>query len=300
MFVFAAIALTHFEGLSTDPIRGRWDLVIAHGGKKFAGWLEVRASGYTTLVGRVMIDYGSARPISEVVSDKNGFHFSVPKQWESKDDPVRFDGRLVRGHIEGVLHGSVWEGDAVIGHRAPAMDIVGPVVWGPPISLIGKSLTQHWMKTPGWVLEHGNLVNKHPVQDINSRELFRDFKVHAEYRYPKDSNSGIYLRGRYEVQIEDDYGHEGDSEGSGGIYGVLTPYVNAAKKPGEWQSADITLVGRTVWVTLNGVKVIEHQKIPGPTGGALDSNEAAPGPLKLQGDHGPIEFRKVVVWRRKL
>src|SRR5262249_32611905 len=103
------------------------------------------------------------------------------------------------------------------------------------------------------------------------------------------------LRGRYEVQIEDNYGQEPDSHKIGGIYGFLTPCLNAAKKPGEWQTMDITLVGRVVTVVFNGERVIDRQTIPGITGGALDSDEGAPGPLLLQGDHGPIEFRKVTL-----
>src|SRR5947209_2395258 len=114
-------------------------------------------------------------------------------------------------------------------------------------------------------------------------------------RYPKGSNSGIYLRGRYEVQIEDDYGDEPDSHKIGGIYGFLTPSVNPAKPAGEWQAVDITLVGRTVTVVLNGERILDRQTIPGITGGALDSDEGAPGPLLLQGDHGPIAFRNLIV-----
>ena len=113
---------------------------------------------------------------------------------------------------------------------------------------------------------------------------FTDFKLHTEYRYPKGSNSGVYLRGRYEVQIEDDHGDVADSHGSGGVYGFLTPAVNAAKKPGEWQTLDVTLVGRVVTVELNGERVIDRQTIPGITGGALDGNEGEPGPILLQGD----------------
>ena len=69
----------------------------------------------------------------------------------------------------------------------------------------------------------------------------------------------------------------------------------AAKPAGEWQSFDITLVGRMVNVVANGKRVICDQEIPGITGGALDSNEGSPGPLFLQGDHGPVEYRNIVI-----
>ena len=112
---------------------------------------------------------------------------------------------------------------------------------------------------------------------------------------PKEDNSGIYLRGRYEVQIEDNFGDEPDSHKIGGVYGFLTPSVNAGKKAGEWQTLEITLVGRVVTVVLNGERIIDRQTIPGITGGALDSDEGAAGPIMLQGDHGPIEFRNLVL-----
>src|SRR5438094_644040 len=114
-------------------------------------------------------------------------------------------------------------------------------------------------------------------------------------RFRPRGNSGIHLRGGYEVQIEDNFGEEPESHKIGGIYGFLTPSVNAAKKAGEWQTLDITLVGRVVTVVLNGERVIDRQTIPGITGGAIDSDEGGPGPILLQGDHGPIEFRRVTV-----
>ena len=138
-------------------------------------------------------------------------------------------------------------------------------------------------------------MNADSGADLVTERKFTDFKLQAEFRYPAGSNSGIYLRGRYEVQIEDNYGQEPDSLKIGGVYGFLTPSVNAAKKPGEWQAVDVTLVGRVVTVVLNGERIIDRQTIPGVTGGALDSDEGSPGPILLQGDHGPIDFRKVIL-----
>ena len=81
----------------------------------------------------------------------------------------------------------------------------------------------------------------------------------------------------------------------GGVYGFLTPCLNAAKPAGEWQTIEITLIGRAVTIVLNGERVLDRQAIPGITGGALDSREGDPGPILLQGDHGPIEFRKLTL-----
>ena len=141
----------------------------------------------------------------------------------------------------------------------------------------------------------GILSNVRPGVDLVTEQKFEDFKLHVEFRYPKGSNSGIYLRGRYEVQIEDNYGDDPESHKIGGVYGFLTPSINAAKEAGEWQSMDITLVGRVLTVVFNGERVIDRQTIPGITGGAIDNREGEPGPLMIQGDHGPVEFRKVEI-----
>ena len=134
-----------------------------------------------------------------------------------------------------------------------------------------------------------------PCVDLLSAARYDDFRLRLEFRYPRGSNSGLYLRGRYEVQIQDDRGKAPDPLRSGAIYGFIAPRVNAAGRAGEWQSLAIELLGRRVTVSLNGVAVISHREIPGITGGALDSDEGSPGPLMLQGDHGPIEFRNIVI-----
>src|SRR5699024_2102386 len=116
---------------------------------------------------------------------------------------------------------------------------------------------------------------------------------HVEFRYPEGSNSGIYLRGRHEIQIVDSYGQEPDSHLLGGVYGFISPNVNASKRAGEWQKYDITLRRRMITVVLNGTEVICNRRIPGITGGVLDSNEGEPGPIMLQGDHGSVQFRNI-------
>jgi hypothetical protein len=198
------------------------------------------------------------------------------------------------------------------GKRAPPLKRDKPPTWGEPVELFNGKDLSGWKARPpepnspppaagegwvgGWRIHDGLLVNEKPGTDIVSDRTFTDFKLHAEFRYPKESNSGIYLRGRYEVQIEDNFGlYPPDSHHIGGVYGFLTPSVNAAKRAGEWQAIDVELVGRKVTVTLNGERVIDRQLIPGITGGALDSDEGKPGPLMIQGDHGPIEFRRVTV-----
>src|SRR2546430_11797305 len=117
-------------------------------------------------------------------------------------------------------------------------------------------------------------------------------------RYPARGNSGVYLRGRHEVQVEDSVVTKADAEATGGlgaIYGFLIPNQNAAKGAGQWETLDITLVGRLVTVVLNGKRIICEAELPGPTGRALDRKEGTPGPIMLQGDHGPVEYRNLTI-----
>jgi hypothetical protein len=146
-----------------------------------------------------------------------------------------------------------------------------------------------------WQIVDGTLYNRAVGSDIVLKQPFMDFKLVAEYKYPAGSNSGIYLRGRYEFQIIDDFGHAPGVGTSAAIYGFITPQRNAVKPADEWNSAEITLLGRHVTVVLNGDTVIDNQEIPGITGGALDSNEGEPGTIFLQGDHGPVVFRRLTL-----
>ena len=181
------------------------------------------------------------------------------------------------------------------GVRAPSLERKEPPVWGNPVNLITENMDR-WIipQNCKFQMIDGVMVNTESGGNLVSNQKFNDFKLSVEFRYPAGSNSGIYLRGRYEVQIEDSKGRT-DLVSLGGIYGFIAPAVNAAKKPGEWQTYEITLVGRHVTVVLNGTEIISNRPIPGITGGSLDSNEGEPGPFQIQGDHGPVEFRKFVV-----
>lgn len=280
-----------------NPLEGRWDLEMEFMGKTVPSWLEIRHSGNETLVGRFVFAFGSARPISEVVTTAEGFSFSIPPQWEPNGDDMKFEGKLAENKLKGTMRytdGSVvnWEGV-----RSPKLDYSENPEWGEPISLFnGKDLTGwHASGDNQWMVKDGILTSPKSGSNLISDAKFMDFKLHAEFRYPKGSNSGIYLRGRYEVQIADNIGLEPMDIYFGGVYGFLEPNENAAKAPNEWQTYDITLIGRRVTIIANGKTVINDQTIPGITGGALDSKEGQPGSFFIQGDHGPVEFRSFVV-----
>jgi hypothetical protein len=234
----------------------------------------------------------------EVRGDR--MRFSVPPQWEDRKDDVVYEGMLDGDGMKGTTTSDKGARLTWTARHAPALKRTKPPEWSKSIALFnGKDLNgwkpQFAAAKNGWVARDGVLANSHPGNNLLTERTFDDFKLHAEFRYPAKSNSGIYLRGRYEVQIEDNYGLEPDSHYIGGVYGFLTPSLNPAKKAGEWQEMDITLMGRVVTIVFNGERIIDRQTIPGITGGALDSDEGSPGPILLQGDHGPIEFRNLLL-----
>jgi type 1 glutamine amidotransferase len=147
-------------------------------------------------------------------------------------------------------------------------------------------------RTP-WTVQHGMLVMGDGGSDLISDQKFQDFIIRYEYMIPKGGNSGVYLRGRYEIQILDDFGNEPSPHGNGAIYGKIAPSTMASKPAGEWQTVEAKLIGNRVTVILNGIKVIDNQPIDGPTGGALDDKIDQPGPIMLQGDHGPVAYRNI-------
>jgi hypothetical protein len=149
-------------------------------------------------------------------------------------------------------------------------------------------------------VKDGNLTTPGNGPELISDDKFQDFKLHIEFKCDKDSNSGVYLRGRYEVQIETDSVAEPASHHTGGVYGFIAPSPELPRSPDVWQSFDITLVGRRVMVIQNGQTVIDNQEIPGLTGGAVDSHEADPGPIYLQGsEKGHVLFRKISIARER-
>lgn len=137
------------------------------------------------------------------------------------------------------------------------------------------------------------MTGKH-YGNIRTDREFEDFRITLEAKVPSNGNSGIYLRGIYEVQVADSFNRAPDSHGIGGVYSRITPTSNPAKAPGEWQTFDITLIDRHVTVILNGVKIIDNQPLLGCTGGALWSDESRPH-IYLQGDHEAVDYRNVVL-----
>lgn len=280
-------------------IIGKWDIEVVKGDKILPSWLEVKLSGVNTLVGYFVGESGSARPISEIFFHNKIVDFSIPPQWDGYND-MHFSAKLIESKLSGTILSSEGESMTFTAVRAPKLIRIGEVKWSKPRSLFeGKTLEQ-WkpLSSEGknqWKAKGGLLINPCSGVNLITQEQFTDFKLHIEARYPPQSNSGIYLRGRYEVQVEDSYGKDPSSILFGAIYGFLTPNEITANKPGKWQVFDITLIGRRVTIVANGKTVINDQIIPGITGGAINSKEGNPGPIMLQGDHGIVAFRNITI-----
>lgn len=294
VFVFLSTTLSAQE---KNELLGRWDLKIEKDGTKLPSWLEVRKSGHQTLVGRFVYAFGSARPIAHIKQIGNQFNFSIPVQWEAEKGIMEFKGSLK----EGILYGTMVYVDGKTyswtGTRAPKMVYNVNPVWGAPTKLFNDLDLTGWSATGKnqWTVKGGVLTSKASGANLVTDQEFTDFKIHLEFRYPKEGNSGVYLRGRHEVQVADNQGDAPSDIKFGGVYGFLEPNEMVAKAPGEWQAFDITLIGNRVTVVANGKMIISDQIIPGITGGALDSNEGEAGPIMLQGDHSPVEYRNIVI-----
>jgi hypothetical protein len=297
--VIALLPVTlHGQAASPPLVVGHWDLVAKDAGVNYPSWLEVSVSGNGTLVGRFVGRVGSARPIGHLEYANGVLRFAIPPQWEQGTADLRFEATLDGDRLTGTIVNPAGDSHTFVGSRAPSLRRKTAPVWDASAPLFnGKDLTGWTSQGAGeshWRVVNGVVTNSASGANLMTTRKFGDFKLHAEFRYPKAGNSGIYLRGRHEVQIEDSPEREWPaSVHIGGVYGFLTPNENASTAPGEWQTYDITLIGRRLTVVLNGHAVIADQVIPGITGGALDSDEGAPGPLVLQGDHTAVEYRNV-------
>ena len=236
--------------------------------------------------------------MTEVRFKDNELFFRLPPQYEKREGDLVFKGKYGEGMITGLTNDD--EGYWVEFSAVPAPNLeYREVEWGEPVNLILDDLSNWKLRfsndPSGWNVENGVIGNTPPSVDIVTKEKYSDFKLHAEWRVPEKGNSGIYLRGRYEVQILDDHHREPSDRSTGSIYGYLKPSMKMTKPVGEWNTYNITFIGRWVTIVFNGETIIDRQEIPGLTGGALDSNEGEPGPIMLQGDHRAVEYRNLVL-----
>jgi hypothetical protein len=287
--------------LSADQkaFTGRWNLTGTGAHTDRVYWLEVKDEG-GKLSGTFLNRGGSPLPLESVSVEGDELIFKIAAR--PNVPAVEHRAKLERGKLVGAAtdRGTAIQWVGVRPPTWPPADANAKHTFGKPIELFdGKSLdafdVQHKDRPSGWTVVDGAMTNEAKANNLISKQKFRDYKIQAEYKLEKDSNSGIYQRGRYELQVVDDYGKPAESHGHMSIYAWVAPSVNASKPAGEWQAMEAIVVGNKVTVTLNGQKVHDNATIQAITGGALDANETAPGPIMLQGDHGKVWYRKVTV-----
>ncbi len=319
LFMLGASSLmSEVKAADVNSFLGRWALFLPGG----AGWLEVKQeNGY--LDGNVLWYGGSVVPVSYVFYWDGQLLVTRNSNVKREGDKTQTKTSWLELKMNGqdMLSGKYYvpknDGTGVevtdfTGKRippVPAAPDLSNVEYDKPIKLFnGKNLDGWKLTDPeatnGWSVKEGVLVNN-PVQkpgephihygNLQTDQKFNDFNLKIQVNVPAESNSGIYLKGIYEVQVFDSYGKPLDSHNMGAIYSRITPSVSAEKPAGEWQDLDITLVDRHVTVYLNGTKIIDNAPVYGVTGGALNADEFSPGPIYLQGDHGTVMYRNIVL-----
>jgi hypothetical protein len=282
-----------------NPFAGRWDLTVKAPNGAYPAWIEVAGKDGKPEA-RIQPRGGSVRLANEVNLDGNQLIVTISPAAEDRP-AITWDLNVKGGSLAGAVKRGQEVQGRIVGQRAPELKSKPPRNWTSPEPLFnGKDLTWWEPGNPAenhWVVGNGELVNLAPGSNLRTTGKFDDFKLHLEFNCPDGANTGIFLRGRYQVQIE--YASQGGNDkihGMGSIYGYVAPVQDLPRKPGEWETMDITLVGRWVTVVRNGVTIIDNQEIAGITGGALDSNEDAPGPFNLQGTHAAgVRFRNLLI-----
>ncbi len=301
-----------------DAYLGRWALTLPNA----AGWLEVKQdNGH--LAASLLWGGGSVLPVATVAISDGTLKITVVREVAGK---AKAEKQKLTDTLTATIEGDTLKGvrlDArpnkepgrteFTGKRIPALPPrpnLAKVKFGDPVTLFnGRDLSGWKIKEPNgtsaWSVANGTLVNQPPphvegkpqvrTANLRTEREFEDFNLKLEVSVPAGSNSGVYLRGIYEIQVFDSYGKPLDSHNMGALYSRITPSVAAEKPAGEWQSLDITLVQRHVTVVLNGKTIIDNQPIMGCTGGAMWSDEFRPGPIYLQGDHGAVSYRNLVL-----
>lgn len=305
-----------------NPFLGYWELTIPGGG---AGWLGVEESG-SELRASLLWGGGSVMPLASAKVEEGKLILRRDHVIQRKDASGKNVKKTLVETLTGTTDGRTISFTTVKQRESgqgedksqfsgkctppmPPAPELSKVKFGEPIPLLnGKDLSgwrlTHSGAVNGWGVKDGLLVNN-PVQEegkphknygnLRTEREFEDFNLRLETRVQERQNSGVYLRGIYEVQVADTYGRPLDSHNMGGVYSRIKPTLNAEKPAGEWQTMDLTLVDRHITVVLNGKKIIDNQPVLGCTGGALWPDVSRPGPIYLQGDHTGVEYRNLVL-----
>ena len=309
---FAVLLLAFCPLFAADQdFNGRWDITANTTPRPRAWWVELNGVGTPNAAGKFVSAFGGDMNTIDTIKVEGGqlvFTIAPPNRQARANGPAAH-ARIYRAHFAGdklegtsEIEGGSAEPIKWTGVRAPVIKDRDDGTWkeGKPIALFnGKDLSGWQGLVPGvemkWTVQDGVLRNAPPTTDLISDQKFWNFKLHVEFKIVEHSNSGIGLRGRYEIQILEDYGKPANTHGAAALYSRIAPSVNASKPAGEWQSYDIRLVGRTLTVVHNGTKVLDKVEVEGLTAIANNADEGEPGPFIVQGDHSYVEIKSFVV-----
>ena len=291
-----------------DPVVGNWGLKLGYDFMN-AGHMIVSRDADGKAQALVLWRWASPTPMKDVVVEGNEFTFNHP--W----------GYVVKGRVDGcTLTATAYKKDkpeevetTVSGWRNPPVCPCASTKnakFGEPIDLLKDGL-DGWKSMDekakfGWSFKDGVLSNTLGLKPdgswaggganlMSKRADFYDFNLEYDVRVPTKSNSGVYLRGRYECQVLDSFGKPVNEHNMAAYYGRVVPLVAAEKPAGEWQHVNVTLYKRHLTVVLNGQTIIDDAPVVGITGGAIDANEFARGPIYLQGDHSDADFKNMIL-----
>jgi hypothetical protein len=299
LILVIALAAPSFAQDRGKAFVGRWDFNLTSPNGTRAAWLGITENG-----GALDVWYqptgGNVYQVKDFKLD--GSHLVLMLSRAAANRPaMSWDLEAAGDKLTGVQK----RGDAttpITGVRAPVLKRSAPKEWAKPEPLFNGKNLDGWepIGNPAnshWTVKDGLLVNEEHGANLKTTRSFDDFKLHFEVNCPDHANSGFYLRGRYEIQLEyEPLSANPPERRMGSIYGRIEPKGNVPRTPGQWETFDVTLVGCTVTVVHNGVTTIDRQEIEGITGGALDANEAEPGPFYVQGDHtGGLKFRNITI-----
>lgn len=296
---------------AADSFVGDWELTIPGGG---AGWLGVEQAG-DGLSAHVMWGGGSVLPVRDVKVEGDQLVLTRVEGGRRGNGTqqiitaTREGDQLKLTTVTKTADGTESHKATFTGRRQPPLPPapeLAKVRFGDPIVLFnGRDLSGWRLTEPdaanAWSVKDGILTNNPVPQpgkhygNLRTDREFEDFNLTLETNLPKGGNSGVYIRGIYEVQVADTYGRGIDPHNMGAVYSRIAPSESAEKPAGQWQTMDITFVDRHVTVILNGKKIIDNQPIRGCTGGALWSDVSRPGPIYLQGDHTGVNYRNIVI-----
>ncbi|MFN6203302.1 MAG: DUF1080 domain-containing protein [Acidobacteriota bacterium] len=288
---------------SVSPFLGKWDITGEGRYSNYVYWLEVREEN-GRLSGTFLNRRGSVVALPEIAINDGELVFSIGAR-PDQPKPVH-RARVEEGRLLGRLLTGIPDAEEIpwIGLRPPQWGEHNASDkrhrYGTPVQLFNGENLQNWLlqdpeRPAGWTIVEGAMTNEAKANNLISKHQFENFRLVAEYKIEPKSNSGIFLRGRYEVQVVDDFGQETSNLGHAALYSRVKPTLNASLPPGSWQTLEAIIVGNRLTVTLNGKRVHDNILIEGITGGALDSREGSPGPVMIQGDHGKVTFRRLVV-----